>query len=92
MFSVHHSITMQQTLKVHMECETKIQDDSIELWKAIKILMCDPIGAKHSFASLTEATSGALNVRQQQNEGPLDCMKKLKQAKDVMMSHIGKTC
>ena len=68
---------------------SKIQDDPIELLEKIKVLMHDPIRAKYPFASLTEAIMRMLNIKQFENEGLLDYVKRFKQSRDIMKSHVG---
>ena len=55
----------------------------------IKVLMHDPITAKYPFASLTEAISRILNLKQSENEGLLDYVKRFKESRDIMKSHVG---
>ena len=47
--------TMQHHIKEHPDFESKIQNDPIELLKAIKIVMHHPIRVKYPYASLTES-------------------------------------
>ena len=55
---------MQHRIEEHPEFDSKIQNDPIELLKAIKIVMHDPIRAKYPYASLTEALMRTLNIKQ----------------------------
>ena len=57
--------------------------------KAIKIVMHDPIRAKYPYASLTEALMRTLNIKQLEQESLIDYMKRFKQSRDVLKSHIG---
>ena len=88
-FSTYCRKAMQLRIKEHPSFETTIQDDPIELLKAIKILTHDPMRAKYLYVSLTEAISRMLNIKQMENEGMLDYMKRFKQTRDVMKSHMG---
>ena len=63
-FSNFCNKTMQNRVEEHPEFETTIRDDPIELLNKIKVLMHDPIRAKYPFASLTEAISRVLNLKQ----------------------------
>ena len=81
--------TMQDRIKEHPEFDSKIQNDPIELLKAIKIVMHDPIRAKYPYASLTEALMRTLNIKQLEQESLIDYMKRFKQSRDVLKSHIG---
>ena len=81
--------TMQHCIEEHPEFDSKIQNDPIELLKAIKIVMHDPIRAKYPYASLTEALMRTLNIKQLEQESLIDYMKRFKQSRDVLKSHIG---
>ena len=88
-FSNYCNKTMQNRVEEHPEYESKIRDDPIALLEAIKTLMHDPIRAKYPCASLTEAISRAMNIKQTENENLLDCVKRFKQQRDIMKSHVG---
>jgi hypothetical protein len=52
--------------------------------------MHDPIRAKYPYASLTEAMSRMLSIKQIESEGLLDYVKRLfKESGDIMKSHVG---
>ena len=80
---------MQHRIKEHPDFGSKIQNDPIELLKAIKIVMHDPIRAKYPYASLTEALMRTLNIKQLEHKSLIDYMKRFKQSRDVLKSHIG---
>jgi hypothetical protein len=65
-----------------------IRDDPIELLDKIKMLMHDPIRAKYPYASLTEAMSRMLNIKQIESEGLLDYVKRFKESGDIMKPHV----
>jgi hypothetical protein len=88
-FSTYCNKTMQNRVEEHPKFETTICDDPIELLNKIKVLMHIPIRAKHPFASLTEAISRMLNLKQSENEGLLDYVKRFKESRDIMRSHVG---
>jgi hypothetical protein len=88
-FSTSCNKTMRNRIEEHPEFETTIRDDPIELLNKIKVLMHDPIRAKYTFASLTEAISRMLNLKQSENEGLLDYVKRFKESRDIMKSHVG---
>jgi hypothetical protein len=89
-FSTYCNKTMlQNRIEEHPKFETAIHDDPIELLTKIKVLMHDPIRAKYPFASLTEAISRMLNLKQSENEGLLDYVKRFKESRDIMKSHVG---
>jgi hypothetical protein len=88
-FSTYCNKTMHNRIEEHPKFETAICNDPIELLNKIKVLMHDPIRAKYPFASLTEAISRMLNLKQSENEGLLDYVKRFKESRDVMKSHVG---
>ena len=75
---------MQHRIKEHPQFDSKIQNDPIELLKAIKIVMHDPIRAKYPYTSLTEALMRKLNIKQLEQESLIDYMKRFKQSRDVL--------
>ena len=80
---------MPHRIEEHPDFESKIQNDPIELLKAIKIVTHDPIRAKYPYASLTEVLMRTLNIKQLEHESLIDYMKRFKQSRDVLKSHIG---
>ena len=72
-----------------MEYETKTQDNSIDLLKLIRILMYKPERSKYPFVSRTEAFKHVVSMKQKDNEILLNYSKRLKQAKDILESHVG---
>ena len=80
---------MQQRIEEHPDFESTIQNEPTELLKAIKIVMHDPIRAKYPYASLTEVLMRTLNIKQLEHESLIDYMKRFKQSRDVLKSHIG---
>jgi hypothetical protein len=87
--STYCNKTMQNRVEEHPEFETTIRNDPIELLNKIKVLMHDPIRAQYTFASLTETISRMLNLKQSENEGLLDYVKRFKESRDIMKSHVG---
>ena len=81
---------MQTRVEEHPEFETKIRNDPIALLEAIQVLTHDPIRARYPWASLTEALLRFVNMKQSDNEGLLDYVKRFKQNRDVFKSHVGK--
>ena len=51
--------------------------------------MHDPEKSKYPFASLTEAVSRIVKIKQYEKENLLEYSKRFKQAKDIIKSHIG---
>ena len=85
--------TMQHHIdsEEHPDFESTIQNNPIELLKAIKIMMHDPIRVKYPYASLKEALMRTLNIKQLEHENQIDYMKRFKQSRDVLKSHIVET-
>jgi hypothetical protein len=88
-FSTYCNKTTQNRIEEHLDYETTIHDDPIELLSKIKVLMHDPMREKYPFASLTEAMIRMLNIKQIENEGVLDYIKRFKQSCDITKSHVG---
>ena len=51
--------------------------------------MHDPERARYAFASLTEAMSRIINIKQRDDESLIDYTCRFKQACDVFKSHVG---
>ena len=83
------SKTIQNRIEAHTTYETLIRDDPIELLKAIKIMMHDPERAKYPYASLKEALTRMINIKQLEKESLLDYVKRFKQTRDIMESQLG---
>jgi len=62
-FSNYCNKIMQNRVKEHSNFESKIQDNSITVLKAIKTLMHDSVRAKCPYTSLTEVISRTLNIK-----------------------------
>jgi hypothetical protein len=62
-FSTYCNKTMQNHIEEHLDYESTIQDDPIELLTEIKVLTHDPIRAKYPFASLTEALIRLMHIK-----------------------------
>ena len=81
---------MRNRIEQHPDFDTKIKNNPIELLKAIKQLMHDPVRARYPFASLTETMGRVTGLRQREDESLLDYVKRFKQQADVFKSIIGK--
>ena len=88
-FSNYCSKTIQNRIEEHPDFESVIRDDPIELLKAIKVLMHETARARYPLASLTDAFTRLINLRQMEHENLLDYVKRFKQNRDVMKSHVG---
>ena len=81
---------LQNTIKTRVDFKTTIQDEPIELLKTIKIVMHEPERSKYPYALIMEAFKRVINIRQKENESLIDYSKRIKQAKDVLVAHVGK--
>ena len=82
------SKTIQSRIEADSSYESVIQDDPIEILKKIKIIMHDPEKSKYPFASLTEAMSRMINIKQYEKENLLEYTKRFKQARDIFKFHV----
>ena len=80
--------TMRNRIEEHPEY-ANMKGDPIQLLRAIQVLMYDPIRARYPFATLTDALLRVLELKQQENEGLLDYVKRFKQQADIFKSHVG---
>eukprot|EP00980_Cylindrotheca_fusiformis_P024330 scaffold11755_cov81-Cylindrotheca_fusiformis.AAC.1 len=83
------SSTMQIRIKEHPEFETTIYNDPIELLKAVKMLMHDPVCATYPYLSVADALAKLINVKQKEDESLNDYVERFKQVKSVAKSHLG---
>jgi hypothetical protein len=74
----HCNKTIQDRITGHPEFESKIKNDPIELLKAVKILIIDPVRARYPYASVTESITRFMTCKQLENESLADYMKKFK--------------
>jgi hypothetical protein len=86
----HCNKTIQDRVHAHPDFETKIKNDSIELLKAIEILINDPVRARYPYASVTEAMTRFMTCRQLQNEPLANYVKRFKSCQDSMAQNMGK--
>jgi len=59
---------IQGWVEEHLEYETKIRGDPIELLRVVSMLMHDPVRAHCPYASLNDAIMRMLNLKQQDRE------------------------
>jgi hypothetical protein len=86
----HCNKTIQDRIHAHPDFETKIKNDPIELLKAIKILINDPVRARHPYASVTEAMTRFMTCRQLERNKPLaNYVKRFKGNQDSMAQNMG---
>jgi hypothetical protein len=85
---------MQQRVENHKDYNStdinvKIHNNPIELLKAIKILIHDPITSNYPYALLTTALSRFQTCKQHENEPLFDYVKRFKQQQDIIKTTIG---
>ena len=88
-FTSYCNRTMQSRIEEHPDFESKIENNPIELLEAIKTLMHDPIRAQYPMASMSDALTRLINVKQMDNEPLLDYVKRFKQLRDVVKGYLG---
>ena len=89
-FTNYCTRAMQTRIEEHPDFESSIRNNPIALLEAIKTLMHDPVRARYPWASMTESLARFLNMKQHENEQLLDYVKRFKQDRDVLKSHVGK--
>ena len=77
-FSNFCTKTMRERVEEHPDFST-IENNPIELLKAIKLLMHDPVRAHYPMASMTEALCRLINIKQGVTENLVDYLKWFKQ-------------
>jgi len=84
------SKTMENRIEEHPDFASKIVNDPIELLKAIKTLTQDTVRAQYPYLSMWTALRRLITMRQFDDESILDFVKRFKQQRDIVKSHIGK--
>ena len=82
--------TMQVRIQAHPDFD-KFKNDPIELMKAIKTLVHDPVRAQYPPGSMTAVLTKFLVLKQYDNESLLGYIKRSKQQRDFMKSYLGKS-
>jgi hypothetical protein len=86
----HCNKTIRDRIHAHPDFETKIENDPIELLKAIEILINDPVRARYLYASVTEAMTRFMTCRQLENKQLANYVKRFKSYQDSMAQNMGK--
>jgi hypothetical protein len=89
-FLLHCNNTIQDRITGHPEIESKIENDLIELLKAVEILINGPVRARYPYASITELITRFMTCKQLKNESPTDYMKGFKSNQDGLAQTMGK--
>jgi hypothetical protein len=89
-FLQHCNKTIQDRILGHPEFEDKIENDPIELLKAVEILINDPVRARYPYASITESITRFMTCKQLENESLTDYMKRFKSNRDGLAQTMGK--
>ena len=67
-FEQYCSKAMKSRVEEHIEFQSRINDNPIALLEVLKTLTHDPVRARYTFASMTEALVNCVNVRQFEDE------------------------
>jgi hypothetical protein len=86
----HCNKTIHDRIRAHPDFETKIENDPIQLLKAIKILINNPVRARYPYASVTKAMTRFMTCRQLENEPLANYVKRFKGNQDSMAQNMGK--
>jgi hypothetical protein len=86
----HWNKTMQDRIHAHPGFETKIENDPIELLKAIEILIDNPVQARYLYTSVREAMTRFMTCRQLENKPLADFVKRFKSYQESMAQSMGK--
>jgi hypothetical protein len=89
-FLQHCNKTIQDRILGHPEFEDKIENDPIELLKAVEILINDPVRATYPYASITESITRFMTCKQLKNESLTDYVKRFKSNRDGLAQTMGK--
>jgi hypothetical protein len=89
-FLQHCNKTIQDRITGHPEFENKIENDTIKLLKAVRILINNPVRARYPYASMTESITRFTTCRQQENKSLTDYIKWFKSNQDGLAQTIGK--
>jgi hypothetical protein len=76
--SEHCTKTMQDRVKEHPDFKIKIQDDPIELLRAINVLMHVPVRGRYPFAALIDVLMRLIFTKQDEKESLVIYLKRFK--------------
>lgn len=80
--------TMRAKLQARSNFD-KIKSDPVRLLKAINEHALNFESTQYRMKTILDAMRGLINLRQKDDESPIDYIKRFKAAKDVFLSHIG---
>jgi hypothetical protein len=89
-FLQHCNKTIQDRITGHPEFKSKIENDPIELLKAVEILINDPVRARYPYASITESITRFMTCKQLENESLTDYVKRFKSNQERLAQTMGK--
>jgi hypothetical protein len=89
-FLQHCNKMIQDRITGHPEFKSKIENDPIELLKAVKILINNLDRARYPYASMTESITRFMTCRQQENESLTYYVKRFKSNQDGLAQTMGK--
>jgi hypothetical protein len=84
----HCNKTIQDRIHAHPDSLTKIKNP-IEMLKAIKILISNPVQARFPYASVTKAMTRFMTCRQLENKPLVDYIRRFKGIQDNMAQNMG---
>jgi hypothetical protein len=87
----HCNKTIQDRIHAHPHFKTKIKNDPIELLKAIKILINNPVSARYPYASVTKAMTRFMTDRQLESKPLAGYNKRFKSNQNSMAQNMGNT-
>ena len=89
-FNEYCTTGMQHKVEQAANYETTIRNDPFELLKKVKVLMHNPSDKGYDYLSLVLALKTLLMMTQKENEGLHNYTGRIKQARDVVKSLMGK--
>ena len=89
-FDKYCTTSMQHRIEQWADYDTRIKDNPIELLKTIQEAMSTSVRAQYPFKTATDTMKRALLIKQWDNEDLLSYVKRFKQQRDILKSHIGK--
>ena len=82
--------TMRSKLQSRKDFEASVKDDPIKLLDAIEQHALSYESTQYIMKTICDAMKSFVNLRQKDDEGSIDYLKRFKAARDVFLSHVGK--
>ena len=77
---------MMQKIEEQADYHTRIKENPIELLRAIKSLSMSYHETKHPSMMISDALHAFATIKQDEDESLIDCTKRFKAVKDVLLS------